>query len=185
MDVSEVYGVLDGRLLGMARRAYQGGIWVVYLANSANENALALGDFRREQASNITEVQRIFSTNGLEFRAIKPMGLPVPDLAIFEGPLPKDSILDNPRVAEKLGELMLLAAERGSGHPRLDSRPYHKTRISDLAGAPMNKKQKTTLIVVIAVMVAMLMVPPFHAILPTGAVTNVGYYLIFDQPTLD
>lgn len=74
----------EGRLLGYARRAYQGGIWDVFLANGANESLFARGQFRREQASNVTEVQRIFSRAGLELRIIKPRDIPVPERTIFD-----------------------------------------------------------------------------------------------------
>ena len=49
----------------------------------------------------------------------------------------------------------------------------------------MNKKQKTVLIVVAVVVIAMLIFPPFQGKLPTGAVQSFGYSLIFDAPTLE
>lgn len=83
--LSEVYGVREGKLLGMARRAYGQGAWSVYLANGTNETLFERGQFRTGQAATINEVQRIFNREGLELRVMRPQNIPVPDKAIFDG----------------------------------------------------------------------------------------------------
>ena len=82
--VREVYGVKDGRLLGMASRPFSGGPWEVYLANGTNENMFARGQFRRMQAGDMNEVNRIFNREGLELNIRKPRNIPVPDVSIFD-----------------------------------------------------------------------------------------------------
>ena len=49
----------------------------------------------------------------------------------------------------------------------------------------MNKKQKAILITVMVVILVMLVFPPFHVTLPTGAVQNLGYGLLFNPPERD
>ena len=49
----------------------------------------------------------------------------------------------------------------------------------------MNGKQKTISIVVIAIILAMLLFPPFQTKLPTGAIENLGYGLIFHPPVFE
>lgn len=78
--LTEVYGVRDGRVQGMATRSYSNGPWEVYIAASQGFNRSA----RREQAGSLNEVARIFAREGLEFRATKPANTPVPDRAIFD-----------------------------------------------------------------------------------------------------
>lgn len=82
--LSQVYGVKDGRLQGVAIKSYRGGIWEVYIGKEGNPTLFAQGDFDRIQASDIGEVQRIFNQKGLEFRAIKPTNIPIPDRSIFD-----------------------------------------------------------------------------------------------------
>ena len=48
----------------------------------------------------------------------------------------------------------------------------------------MNNKQKKVLMAVIAVVVAMLLFPPFHFIAATGIKLNKGYNFLFSPPTL-
>lgn len=82
-SITEVYGVKDGRLLGLAARA-TGNVWNVYLANGTNETLFAAGQFRRMQAGSLNEVNRIFNTAGLELNVVKPRNIPVPDRSIFD-----------------------------------------------------------------------------------------------------
>jgi hypothetical protein len=184
--LSEVYGLRDSRLLGMATRTHPGGVWTVYLANGMNENAFARGQCRREQAASLNEVNRIFVREGLEFRANKPQNIPVPDHSIFEGDrgnLSKSSILSDPQVARKMGELMCAAANRVPETAEDRSPQPKRTWPSTIStGVRMNKKQKAVLIVVAVVVVAMLIFPPFHAMLRTGIVRGLGYSLISDPP---
>ncbi|MDH4172133.1 MAG: hypothetical protein OEW90_01745 [Betaproteobacteria bacterium] len=84
VGVREVYGVKDGRLLGMAVKRGNAGIWDVYLANGTNENMFARGQFRRDQAASLNEVNRMFNREGLELNVIKPRNLPVPDSSLFD-----------------------------------------------------------------------------------------------------
>lgn len=81
--ISEVYGVKDGRLLGLAHRA-TGSIWNVYLANGVNETLWERGSFRRMQAGSLNEVNQIFATAGLELSIVKPRNIAVPDVSIFD-----------------------------------------------------------------------------------------------------
>jgi hypothetical protein len=48
----------------------------------------------------------------------------------------------------------------------------------------MNNKQKKVLMAVIAVVVAMLLFPPFHFVAVTGVKLNKGYDFLFSPPTL-
>lgn len=83
-SVSEIYGVKDGRLMGHASRLTADGAWDVKLATGSNETLFAKGQFRRAQASNLAEVQRMFNEAGLELRFNKPQNTPVPDRTIFD-----------------------------------------------------------------------------------------------------
>lgn len=186
---SEVYGLRDSRLLGMATRAYPNGVWTVYLANGMNENTFAHGQCRHEQASSLGEVQRIFNREGLEIRITKPQNIQVPDRSLFEGDwgnLPKYSVLNSPLVATKLGELMRAAADRVPETAE-DRPPRHRQKwlSPNPMGARMNKKQKATLIAAAIAIVAMLLFPPFYTKLPTGAIENLGYGLIFQPPVFE
>lgn len=89
----QLYGVRDGRLLGMARQGYQGGVWEVFLAAGANETLFTRGQFRRLQAANQAEVLQIFATAGLETWPNIPQAIRVPEQALFEGDWtpPKDT----------------------------------------------------------------------------------------------
>jgi DNA repair protein RadC len=82
--VREVYGVRDGRLLGMATRVGSG-VWTVYLSAGTNASLNAApGEFRRLQVGSLNEVNRIFGREGLEFVVTKPRNIPVPDRMMFD-----------------------------------------------------------------------------------------------------
>jgi len=115
-DLSEVYGLRNGRIAGVAIRSQESGIWNVYLANGVDETSFNSGRFRVHPATTIEEVKKIFKCEELEFRASEPQYIPIPDRAIFDrdwGKLLPYSVFNHPLVAKKLGELMRLAAERG------------------------------------------------------------------------
>ena len=185
--LSEIYGLRDGRIVGIATRAHQSGIWNVYLANGADETSFTSGKFRVHQAATIEKVEAIFKCEELELRVTKPQNAPIPDRAIFDrdwgNPLPY-SVFNHPLVAKKLGEIMRQAINGAPLPPvkRIVPRAPKNGLSTNLSGARMNKKQKTVLIVVAATVVAMLVFPPFHAILQTGIVKGLGYHLISDPP---
>lgn len=80
----QVYGIRDGRLLGMARQPFTGGVWDVYLATGANETLFNRGQFTRQQAGTITDVSRIFAAAGLELNLEARPDIRVPEQSIFD-----------------------------------------------------------------------------------------------------
>lgn len=79
-----VYGVREGRVQGMARRAFRGGVWDVFLGNRANETLFARDQFRRAQAGSFAEVQAMFNEAGLELTRSPPQNIQIPDKSLFD-----------------------------------------------------------------------------------------------------
>lgn len=115
-------------------------------------------------------------------------------------PSPKDvrsvklprTALDTPLVARRLVQMMQAVADgrlvptpsqaKKANLSRLQS-ALHRDASSQFVEQGLNWHQKAILVVIAAVLIGMLIYPPFHAQLPAGAVLNLGYSWIFEPPT--
>ena len=179
----QVYGVRNREVQASARVEYAHGPWKVQLAETPR--LFHTGQTQRMQVTSLVEVQRIFEGAQLKLHHSLPADIRTPNLSWLRsdaGNLRGDFTGGDTQHGESDcdGNTQSNATEEAYK----ESRTSDKSQIANPAGVRMNKKQKAILIAAMVAVVVILIFPPFNAVLPNGAVQNLGYGLIFDPPQL-